>query len=94
MRQRDVRSTEPVKHQRGEGMRQYRPATFLVLLLALLSAHAETLSCRVVRVTDGDTIVVLEADKVHHKIRLQGIDAPERRQAPDTPLGSSPRAAI
>jgi len=25
MRQRDVRSTEPVKHQRGEGMRQYRP---------------------------------------------------------------------
>ena len=33
------------------------------------------------RVTDGDTIVVLDADKVQHKIRLQGIDAPERRQA-------------
>ena len=36
---------------------------------------------RVVRITDGDTIVVLDADKVQHKIRLQGIDAPERRQA-------------
>jgi endonuclease YncB( thermonuclease family) len=34
-----------------------------------------------VRVTDGDTIVVLDADKVQHKIRLQGIDAPERHQA-------------
>jgi endonuclease YncB( thermonuclease family) len=34
-----------------------------------------------VRVTDGDTIFVLDADKVHHKISLQGIDAPERRQA-------------
>jgi endonuclease YncB( thermonuclease family) len=62
-------------------MRQYRLATFLVLLLAFLSAHAETLTGRVVRVTDGDTIVVLDADKVQHKIRLQGIDAPERGQA-------------
>ena len=33
------------------------------------------------RVTDGDTIVVLDAGKVQHKIRLQGIDAPERHQA-------------
>ena len=33
------------------------------------------------RVTDGDTIVVLDVDKVQHKIRLQGINAPERRQA-------------
>ena len=34
-----------------------------------------------VRVIDGDTIVVLDTGKVQHKIRLQGIDAPERRQA-------------
>ena len=33
------------------------------------------------RVTDGDTIVVLDASKVQHKIRLTGIDAPERSQA-------------
>lgn len=33
------------------------------------------------RVTDGDTIVVLDAGKIQHKIRLQGIDAPERGQA-------------
>lgn len=34
-----------------------------------------------VRVTDGDTIVVLDAANTQHKIRLQGIDAPERGQA-------------
>jgi len=46
-----------------------------------MSAHAEMLTGRVVHVTDGDTIVVLDAEKVQHKIRLQGIDAPERHQA-------------
>jgi len=58
-----------------------RPAIFLFLLLTFPFLHAETLTGCVVRVTDGDTIVVLDADKVQHKIRLQGIDAPERRQA-------------
>ena len=62
-------------------MNRLRSATFLILLLALLSSHAETLTGRVVRVTDGDTIVVLDAGKVQHKIRLQGIDAPERHLA-------------
>ena len=37
-------------------------------------------SGRVVSVTDGDTIKVLDADNVAHKIRLTGIDAPERGQ--------------
>ena len=32
-------------------------------------------------VTDGDTIVLLDSTKVQHKIRLTGIDAPERGQA-------------
>ena len=30
---------------------------------------------------DGDTITVLDSDKVQHKIRLAGIDAPEKKQA-------------
>lgn len=34
-----------------------------------------------VRVADGDTITVLDASKVQHKIRLAGIDAPEKAQA-------------
>ena len=30
-----------------------------------------------VRVVDGDTVYVLDADKTQHKIRLAGLDAPE-----------------
>ena len=44
-------------------------------------ALAETLSGRVVHVADGDTITVLDASNQQHKIRLAGIDAPERKQA-------------
>jgi endonuclease YncB( thermonuclease family) len=62
-------------------MTGFRPAALLLLLLIFSSLHAETLTGRVVRVTDGDTIVVLDADKVQYKMRLQGIDAQERHQA-------------
>jgi len=55
------------------------------LLFALIITHclaqAGTLTGRVVRVSDGDTIVVLDAGNGQHKIRLTGIDAPERGQA-------------
>jgi len=56
------------------------PVALLLLLLPLCVA-AETLSGRVVRVVDGDTVYVLDGAKKQHKIRLAGIDAPERGQA-------------
>jgi len=51
-----------------------------------LTGHAvkvsgEGLTGRVVKVADGDTITILDASKTQHKIRLQGIDAPEKSQA-------------
>ncbi len=52
----------------------------IVSSLLLGTAHADTLNGRVVGVADGDTITVLDADRQQHKIRLQGIDAPERAQ--------------
>ncbi len=57
-----------------------RITTILLLALAC-TAHAETITGRVVGVADGDTITVLDVDKVQHKIRLSGIDAPEKKQA-------------
>ncbi len=42
---------------------------------------ADTIEGRVVGVSDGDTITVLDSTKKQHKIRLQGIDAPEAKQA-------------
>ena len=46
-----------------------------------VSCHAASIEGRVVGVADGDTITVLDADKSRHKIRLAGIDAPEKKQA-------------
>ena len=54
-------------------------ATSVFLLLPLLAA-AETLSGRVVKITDGDTVHVLDDVQERHKIRLAGIDEPERGQ--------------
>jgi endonuclease YncB( thermonuclease family) len=52
----------------------------LVLLIAF-SANAETLTGLAVGVADGDTITVLDGQKQQHKIRVAGIDAPEKKQA-------------
>lgn len=52
-----------------------------ILLLALaFTANAVTIRGLVVGVADGDTITVLDGEKVQHKIRLSGIDAPEKKQ--------------
>ena len=50
-----------------------------LLLVAGNAACAETFLGRVVGISDGDTVTVLDADKTQHKIRLAGIDAPERK---------------
>ena len=51
----------------------------LMVVLCLSVAHAEVIEGRVVRIVDGDTIVV-ELQRVRHKVRLSGIDTPERNQ--------------
>jgi endonuclease YncB( thermonuclease family) len=63
------RSRQPVK-------------TFLLTALLCLSAAAQpqTITGKVVGVSDGDTITVLDDQKRQHKIRLDGIDAPESNQ--------------
>ena len=46
-----------------------------------LAIQAATLTGTVVGISDGDTIKVLDSNKKEHKIRLMGIDAPEKSQA-------------
>ena len=56
---------------------------FILVLFLFLSnfANAKTIEGLVVGVADGDTITVLDQQKNTYKIRLQGIDAPEKKQA-------------
>ncbi|MCV0437448.1 MAG: thermonuclease family protein [Hydrogenophaga sp.] len=54
------------------------------------SVWAQNLVGEVVAIADGDTLTVLDADRVQHKIRLAGIDAPERKQ----PFGQRSRQML
>lgn len=51
-----------------------------LLLFWSISASAATLVGQVVGVTDGDTVTVLDEQRQQHKVRLAGIDAPEKKQ--------------
>ena len=53
-----------------------------LILACLIScvACAATLEGRISRVSDGDTIQLLDSDGVRHKVRLAKIDAPESKQ--------------
>ena len=61
--------------------------SFLVLIS--LAASADTLTGKVVKVAVGDSITVLDNTNTQHRIRLQGIDAPERKQPLATPQEST-----
>ncbi|NTU53410.1 MAG: nuclease [Chlorobiaceae bacterium] len=63
---------------------------FLLLLLLFVGCHDTTSSARVVKVADGDTITVLHNDNTQEKIRLYGIDSPEKTQ----PFGTRARQYI
>ena len=55
--------------------------TLVAVILALPAlVSADIISGRVVGVADGDTITVLDNTNAQHKIRLAGIDAPEKKQ--------------
>lgn len=56
-------------------------ATIFLLSIALNNvANAETITGKVVGVSDGDTITVLDSNKHQVKVRLAQIDAPEKKQ--------------
>ena len=55
--------------------------SFLLIFSVCTASASKLLQGKVVSVADGDTITVLDAEKTQHKIRLQGIDAPEKAQA-------------
>ncbi len=78
-----------LSNQSAASLRRFRLgySSFLKLWLAALLfglsglVFADVLVGQVVGVSDGDTITLLDANKTQHKIRLAGIDAPEKAQA-------------
>jgi endonuclease YncB( thermonuclease family) len=71
----------------------FNPAPGLVaiaLTLLAATASADTLTGRVVGIADGDTLTLLDATNTQHKIRLAGIDSPEKGQ----PFGQVCKASL
>lgn len=52
----------------------------VMLMAATVTCAAEVVGV-VVGIVDGDTIDIVDQDKVQHRVRLAGIDAPEKRQS-------------
>ena len=69
------------------------PSLFLAALFATLPTNAATLTGKVVKVADGDTITILVGTE-QHRVRLQGIDAPERKQPYGKASGRSLSALV
>ena len=57
---------------------------------ALSDSVIRTIEGKVTKVADGDTITVFDSNKEQHRIRLAGIDAPEKRQ----PFGNASRKML
>ncbi|OPL18820.1 MAG: nuclease [Candidatus Aegiribacteria sp. MLS_C] len=55
------------------------PIIFTILLLATLVHADPVITGKVVSISDGDTVTVLQ-DRTQHRIRLYGIDCPESHQ--------------
>jgi endonuclease YncB( thermonuclease family) len=68
-----------------------RMALFCTLIVGISTATlADTLFGKVVGVADGDTITVLDGQQTQHKVRLMGIDCPEKAQ----PFGQKAKQSL
>jgi endonuclease YncB( thermonuclease family) len=64
-------------------------AVAILLLVPQLGVAADIVG-RVVSIADGDTLTVLDAQNQQHRIRIAGIDAPEKAQ----PFGQKSKASL
>jgi endonuclease YncB( thermonuclease family) len=81
-------------HGKAE-MEFVKPRLAAVILIiaanpALAAKPHYEITGKVVAIADGDTLTVLDDAKTRHKIRLAGIDAPEKKQA----FGTKAREAL
>jgi endonuclease YncB( thermonuclease family) len=60
--------------------RRFLPAVVVVGLSLALAGQVQTIHGRVISIADGDTITILDSAHQQHRIRFNGIDAPEKTQ--------------
>jgi len=70
--------------------RRHLFAPFLLFMLPTVADAAQPMTGKVVAVADGDTLTVLDGSRTQIKVRLDGIDTPERGQ----PFGTVARERL
>lgn len=72
--------------------RRLVPRAFTVVLMFATSMVLadNSINGLIVGVSDGDTVTVLDANRQQHKVRLMGIDAPEKAQ----PFGNASKTSL
>jgi endonuclease YncB( thermonuclease family) len=68
----------------------FRWIVVALLVSGTVATQAGVLQGRVVAIADGDTLTVLDSTNVQHRIRLAGIDAPEKIQ----PFGDASKRSL
>lgn len=67
-----------------------RSASIILAICLSHAAQADTLYGRVIGIADGDTLTILDANREQHRIRLAGIDSPEKKQ----PFGQASKQSL
>lgn len=67
-------------HARTRLVDLVRLACSIIFIVAAYVTQAAVIEGKAIKVADGDSITILDADLVQHKIRINGIDAPEKAQ--------------
>ncbi|WP_240744199.1 thermonuclease family protein [Desulfopila sp. IMCC35006] len=62
-------------------MRLFIVNLLLTFFLLVTPALSQVITGKVIHIADGDTITILDSSRNQHKIRLYGIDTPEKGQA-------------
>ena len=61
--------------------KQFMQVIAVLLTVFSVQCSAENIMGKVIKVADGDTVTVLDESDQQYRVRLTGIDAPERHQA-------------
>jgi micrococcal nuclease len=61
-------------------MTPFNNKLFYIIFFVGLTCYSQTLTGKVVGITDGDTFKFLVQDSILHRIRVANIDCPERKQ--------------
>ena len=85
-----ITGDQTLQNVEGNNMKKWKNIGALFFLLTTFTAQTETITGRVFPISDGDTLKILTETNEKMRIRLAGIDTPEKGQ----PFGREAKQAL